>query len=144
MIGLVETILHTNDLIYMRDTKMELPALTKGEESVMQILWSLGNGLVYDIIDQMSDPKPKYSTVATFIKMLQNKGYVNHSEEGRFYRYYPTVERDVYAKRVLKSVLNTYFDSSIADMVAFYAEQEKLNGEKRQELAEQISKSLGQ
>ena len=83
----------------MKDTNENLVALTKGEESVMLILWSLGNGLVYDIIEQMPEPKPKYSTIATFIKMLENKGYVAHREEGRFFRYYPTVERDLYARK---------------------------------------------
>ncbi len=88
----------------------------------MQVLWSLGDGLVYDIIGQMPDPKPKYSTVATFIKMLETKGYVVHREEGRFYRYYPTFERDVYAEGVLRNVLNTYFDGKIENLMSFYAE----------------------
>lgn len=109
----------------MKHTNSELPTLTRGEESVMQILWSLGDGLVYDIIEQMPEPKPKYSTVATFIKMLENKGYVTHREEGRFYRYYPAVERDVYAVRVLDNVLSIYFEGSMANLVAFYANQQK-------------------
>ena len=106
----------------MKNNTEKLPALTKGEESVMQVLWSLGDGLVYDIIGQMPDPKPKYSTVATFIKMLETKGYVVHREEGRFYRYYPTFERDVYAEGVLRNVLNTYFDGKIENLMSFYAE----------------------
>lgn len=109
----------------MKHTNSELLTLTRGEESVMQILWSLGDGLVYDIIEQMPEPKPKYSTVATFIKMLENKGYVTHREEGRFYRYYPAVERDVYAVRVLDNVLSIYFEGSMANLVAFYANQQK-------------------
>ena len=108
----------------MKDTNENLVALTKGEESVMQILWSLGNGLVYDIIEQMPEPKPKYSTIATFIKMLENKGYVKHSEEGRFYRYYPTVERDVYARKELNRILGLYFEGSLDNLVEFHNSQE--------------------
>ena len=48
--------------------------LTRGEEEVMQILWSIGSGVVNDIIARMEEPKPKYTTVATFIKILENKG----------------------------------------------------------------------
>ncbi len=123
----------------MKNNKETLPALTKGEESVMQVLWSLGDGLVYDIIAQMPDPKPKYSTIATFIKMLENKGYVTHREEGRFYRYYPTFEREEYAQRVLCNVLATYFDGKFEELVAFYAECENPSKEELTALAEQIN-----
>ena len=108
----------------------------------MQILWSLGDGLVYDIIGQLPEPKPKYSTVATFIKMLENKGYVVHREEGRFYRYYPAVDRNIYAKRVLRNVLDNYFESSIAQLVAFYTEEERPTAEELTALVEQINSSM--
>ncbi len=128
----------------MKNNTEKLPALTKGEESVMQVLWSLGDGLVYDIIDKMDEPKPKYSTVATFIKMLENKGYVTHREEGRFYRYYPAFERDGYAQRVLRGVLDTYFDGQITNLVAFYAENENPSTAELTALAEQINVALAQ
>lgn len=122
----------------MKDINDNLIALTKGEESVMQILWSLGNGLVYDIIEQMPDPKPKYSTIATFIKMLENKGYVRHSEEGRFYRYHPTVDRDVYARKALSNMLNLYFEGSLANLVEFYNAQEQPDKDDMKALADKI------
>ena len=128
----------------MKNNTEKLPALTKGEESVMQVLWSLGDGLVYDIIDKMDEPKPKYSTVATFIKMLENKGYATHREQGRFYRYYPTFEREGYAQRVLRGVLDTYFDGQIANLVAFYVENEQPAKTELTALAEQINVALDQ
>lgn len=128
----------------MKNNTEKLPALTKGEESVMQVLWSLGDGLVYDIIDKMDEPKPKYSTVATFIKMLENKGYVTHREQGRFYRYYPTFEREGYAQRVLRGMLDTYFDGQIANLVAFYVENEQPAKTELTALAEQINVALDQ
>ena len=44
-------------------------SLTRGEEEVMQALWELGEGYIADIISRMPDPKPKYTTVATFLKI---------------------------------------------------------------------------
>ena len=46
--------------------------LTRGEEEVMQLLWRIGEATVAQIIEQMAEPKPKYTTVATFIKILEN------------------------------------------------------------------------
>ena len=55
---------------------MKTPAiepLTDGEERIMQMLWSLGEGTVNDILAVIPEPKPKYTTVATFIKILEIK-----------------------------------------------------------------------
>ena len=45
--------------------------LTRGEEEIMQILWQLGNGVVNEIIARTEEPHPKYTTVATFLKILE-------------------------------------------------------------------------
>ena len=50
--------------------------LTRGEEEIMQILWRLGDAVVNEIIAQTEEPHPKYTTVATFLKILENKGFV--------------------------------------------------------------------
>lgn len=65
--------------------------LTRGEEEIMQILWRLGDAVVNEIIAQTEEPHPKYTTVATFLKILENKGFVGHTPEGKSHRYYPLV-----------------------------------------------------
>ena len=57
--------------------------LTRGEEEIMQILWRLGNGTINDVIELMAEPKPKYTTVATFFKILENKGFIAREARGR-------------------------------------------------------------
>ena len=47
--------------------------LTRGEEEIMQILWRLGDAVVNEIIAQTEEPRPKYTTVATFLKILKTK-----------------------------------------------------------------------
>ena len=72
--------------------------LTRGEEEIMQILWRLGDAVVNEIIAQTEEPRPKYTTVATFLKILENKGFVGHTPEGKSHRYYPLVGREQYAR----------------------------------------------
>ena len=48
--------------------------LTKAEEQVMQILWDMKEGLVKDIRDSFSDPKPARNTVSTVLRVLEKKG----------------------------------------------------------------------
>ena len=51
----------------------KITELTRGEEEIMQILWRLGDAVVNDIIARTDEPHPKYTTVATFLKILENK-----------------------------------------------------------------------
>ena len=82
------------------DMDKKLTELTRGEEEIMQILWRLGDVVVNEIIAQTKEPRPKYTTVATFLKILENKGFVNHTPEGKSHRYYPAVSREEYARGV--------------------------------------------
>ena len=101
--------------------------LTKGEEEVMQILWSLGKATVNDIIECMKEPKPKYTTVATFIKILENKGVIGHEQAGRGFVYYPVLTKEEYAGSVMNNVLATYFNGSLSQMVSFFSQNENIS-----------------
>ena len=108
----------------MNEKSMEL---TRGEEEIMRILWQLGDAVVNDIIAETDEPHPKYTTVATFLKILENKGFVGHTSEGKSHRYYPLVGKDEYARGVMSSVLTTYFDGSLAEMVSFFSRHEDIS-----------------
>lgn len=114
--------------------------LTRGEEEVMQVLWNLGNGFVHDIIEGMKEPKPKYTTVATFIKILENKGFVTHTIEGKSYRYFPLVKKEEYARNVMSSMLNSYFNGSFAQLATFFAEHEDVSSSEMEEILEVMQK----
>ena len=79
----------------------KLTELTRGEEEIMQILWKLGDAVVNEIIAETKEPHPKYTTVATFLKILENKGFVGHTSEGKSHRYHPLVGREEYARGVM-------------------------------------------
>lgn len=93
-------------------------ALTRGEEEIMQILWRLGNAVVNDIIASTEEPHPKYTTVATFLKILENKGFVRHTSEGKSHRYWPAVSKEEYARSVMSTMLDSYFDGSLVQLVS--------------------------
>ena len=104
-----------------------LEQLTEGEERIMQMLWSLGEGTVNDILAIIPEPKPKYTTVATFIKILENKGYVTHRNEGKSYVFTPLVAREEVAGRRMQSMLHNYFGGSFAQMVSFFSKHENIS-----------------
>ena len=116
--------------------KKKNPVLTRGEEEIMQILWQLGSATVGEIIARTDEPHPKYTTVATFVKILETKGFVSHTPEGKSHRYHPTVSREEYARDVMSSMLTNYFDGSLAQLVSFFSRNEKISDREQQEILE--------
>ena len=114
--------------------------LTRGEEEIMHILWRLGKGTIGDVIELMEEPKPKYTTVATFFKILENKGFIAREARGRGFLYTPTVEREEYAKGIAKNVLHSYFDGSVSNMVSFFSKHENLSVQELDQIYEIIEK----
>lgn len=115
-----------------------IPELTRGEEEIMQIIWQLGDAVVNEIIERMEEPRPKYTTVATFLKILENKGFLTHTSEGKSHRYYPLVDREYYARGVMSSMLTSYFDGSLAQLVSFFSRHEKISTDEQAEILEII------
>ncbi len=114
------------------------PVLTRGEEEVMRILWKLERAIVSQIIELAPEPKPKYTTVATFLKILEKKGFVDHEAIGKIYRYYPVVSKEDYAQRMMSTMISNYFDGSWSQMLSFFSEREQITVEELEKLTEMV------
>lgn len=125
----------------MAGLKRRKQDLTRGEEEVMQVLWELGKGTVNDIIGRMPDPKPKYTTVATFIRILENKEFVRHEAVGKGFVYYPAVAKEEYARTVVGNMLASYFDGSMSNMVSFFSRQEDISARELDEIMDIVEKA---
>ncbi len=111
-------------------------SLTRGEEEVMQALWELGEGYIADIISRMPDPKPKYTTASTFLKILEQKGAVTRTRMGKLYIYTPLLSREDYAHSLMGSMLGNYFGGSLAQMVSFFSRKENISASEMDEIIE--------
>ncbi len=84
--------------------------LTKAEEQIMQILWSLGNGTVSDVREQFEEPRPARTTVATVLTILENKGFLSHTSDDRSNLYTPLITKKEYSHTQLFGMMRNYFD----------------------------------
>ncbi|MBL4568634.1 MAG: BlaI/MecI/CopY family transcriptional regulator [Flavobacteriaceae bacterium] len=101
--------------------------LTKAEEQIMQVLWTLEEASVKEIIEQLPSPKPAYNTVSTIIRILETKQFVGHKAQGRGYVYHPLIEKDSYSNQTLHKVMNGYFGGSFKSMVSFFVEKNDMD-----------------
>jgi BlaI family penicillinase repressor len=115
--------------------------LAKREEQIMQAFWKLGTAFIKEIIPEMPDPKPHYNSVATMVKILEDKGFLDHTTVGNIYNYYPKISRDEYQKHAMKDIVSQYFDNSYPSMLAFFAKEQKISETELQEILNMIKSS---
>jgi BlaI family penicillinase repressor len=112
--------------------------LTKAEEQVMQVLWKLGKGFLKEIIDATPQPKPHSNTIATILKILVEKGFVEYSIHGRNNLYKPLISQTEYGKKTINQLIKGYFDGSPARLVSQFISDQKLSDAELEQLLLQI------
>ena len=117
-----------------------MKALTKAEEEVMHILWELEKSNVAGILDRLPEPKPAYNTVSTIIRILEDKGFVDHEQEGRGYRYFPTVAKADYSHKSLEKFVEGYFQGSYKSLVSFFMKKNDLSLQELEALMRELKK----
>ena len=109
---------------------MQQKTLTKGEMQVMNILWDMQRGAcIAEIQKQYPEPHPAYTTIATFLKIMEQKGFVEKrkSGSGKTFVYSPLLTRERYRRLVVDEVKDTFFGGSVKSLVSFFAEEEELS-----------------
>ena len=123
----------------MKETK-QLKPLTQAESELMNLLWDHAQGLtVKQLVELCPEPQPAYTTVGTFLKILEAKGFVEHKRmggSGRTFVYSPLLTRERYVTQVLRDVKDNIFGSSVKKMLSFFVQNEEID---EQELAEILS-----
>lgn len=127
----------------MRRTK-DNKTLTRAEMEVMNHLWSLeaGGGTVRDVLGCYDEPLPAYTTTATFLKILTQKGFVKVEKrdgDGKTFFFRPTISKDDYRKQVVDDVKNSFFGGSIKSLVSFFVKEENISEAELKELLEMVN-----
>ena len=114
--------------------------LTPQEEEAMRAVWKTGEGNVKLFLENMDDPRPPYTTLASTIKNLERKGLLNSRLVGNAYLYTPAVTEGDYKKNFISGVVKNYFDNSYKELVNFFIEQKKLSPKELKELIDLIER----
>lgn len=117
--------------------------LTHQEETIMLYIWQLKECVVKDIVNEMNDPKPPYTTVASVVRNLEQKGYLNSKKYGNVWVYSPKINEDDYKKAFMSSVVKSYFENSYKELVSFFIKEEKISPEELKEIMQMIEKGKG-
>jgi BlaI family transcriptional regulator, penicillinase repressor len=116
--------------------------LSMRERQIMDILYRRGRATAVEVMNDLPD-SPGYSTVRTQLRVLEEKGHVQHSEHELRYVYEPRVARKDVRQTALAHVVNTFFEGSAQKVVAALLGREKgrISQDELDRIAELVEKA---
>src|ERR1700758_5504790 len=113
--------------------------LTEAELRLMKILWRRGESAVNDLVAAMPDAETlAYNSVLTTIRILEQKGYVEHRQEGRAFVYRPCVAEHEASRSEVRHVLSRFFGNSRERLLLSLLGDDELTPQELQRLREAV------
>jgi predicted transcriptional regulator len=108
--------------------------LSNSEEQLMQILWKQKRAFMKDLIEVYDDPKPATTTVATLLKRMQDKKFVDYVQKGRSREYFPLVKKQDYFSKHVNGLIKNFFNDSASQFASFFTQETNLSKEELESL----------
>lgn len=116
---------------------------TARELDVISVLWDRGPSTVAEVQKALEDSLA-YTTVLTILRILEEKGYVGHTTEGRAHRYGPLVDRSDAGVSALKRVTQRLFGGSPELLLTRLVEDESLSEDELRRMRDLLAERLGE
>jgi predicted transcriptional regulator len=100
-----------------RSKPIEKP-LTATELEMMNVIWRIGPATVLQVVEQLRPERElAYTSVSTMVRILEQKGYVTSTKEGRGHLYEAAVSKEAYQRLTIERVVSNVFDNTPALLV---------------------------
>jgi predicted transcriptional regulator len=91
--------------------------LSRRERQIMDVLYQLGEATAAEVMERLPEP-PSYSAVRAMLRLLEEKGHLEHELDGPRYVYKPTLAHGKAQRSALKHLVETFFEGSTEQAVA--------------------------
>jgi len=99
---------------------------------IMRVLWESGPASVAQVQDRLGGEPLAYTTVATMLRKMEDRGLVGHREHKRRFIYEAAVSAEDVTRSMADDLVDRLFEGSLADAVSHLLETREVS---RQELA---------
>ena len=117
-------------------------SLSNAEEQLMQILWKQEKAFMKNLIEAYPEPKPATTTIATLLKRMQDKNFVDYVQYGRSREYFPLVRKKEYFSKQVNGMIKNFFDDSAAQFASFFTKETDLSPQELEDLKKLIDERL--
>ena len=116
--------------------------LSDTEEILMQHLWEAKRAFMKDLVNAYAEPKPATTTIATLLKRMIDKGFVDYKTYGNSREYFPTVKKDDYFSKHVNGLIKNFFGDSNAQFASFFTRKANLSEAELHELRDMIDQEI--
>ena len=99
---------------------------------IMRVLWQRGPASVADVQQALDERELAYTTIATMLRKMEERGLVKHKSEGRAFFYRAAVPPEAVSRSMAGDLLENLFAGSLADMMSHLLQTRDVS---REELA---------
>ena len=118
--------------------------LTATELEMMNVIWRIGPCSVLQIVEQLRPERElAYTSVSTMVRILEQKGYVTSSREGRGHLYEAAVSKEEYQRSTVRRMVTSVFDNAPALLVRRLLDTESLSPDDLAEIRALLRKKGG-
>jgi BlaI family transcriptional regulator, penicillinase repressor len=114
---------------------------TERELDIMGVLWEHGPLTVAEVRAELADVV-SHNTVATLLTILEQKGHVAHTTEGRAFRYHPRVGREEAGQSVFARLVETMFAGSAEALISHFVKDRRLRKEELERIREILDERI--
>jgi predicted transcriptional regulator len=116
--------------------------LTEAELRLMKLLWERGESAVGELVAAMPEGNAlAYNSVLTTIRVLEQKGYVRHRQEGRAFMYSPCVGEYEAERSEVRHMMQRFFGNSRERLLLALLGDDEVTPEELRRLKEAIAKT---
>ncbi len=116
--------------------------LSKAEEQLMKYLWKLEKGFMKDLLDAFPEPKPATTTVATLLKRMKDKGFIDYTLFGKSREYYPLVKKTDYFSKHVNGLIKNFFNDSTSQFASFFTSETNMSTSELEELKKIVDQQI--
>jgi predicted transcriptional regulator len=114
--------------------------LTEAELRLMKMLWTRGESTVGELVDAMPAGETlAYNSVLTTVRVLEQKGYVQHRQEGRAFLYIPCVAEQEASRSEMRYMMQRFFGNSRERLLLSLLGDDEVTAEELRRLKDAIA-----
>jgi predicted transcriptional regulator len=118
------------------------PTLTDAELRLMDVLWTKGSANTTDVLNALpGDDRLAYTTVLTTLRILEDKGYLRHTKDGKAFVYHPVVDRASVRRSALRHLVSRLFQNSPELLISNLISDDQMSSKQLRRLKKMIEES---
>ena len=117
------------------------PSFTDRELDIMAVLWDRGPSTVAEVRERLAD-ELAHNTVQTVLRVLEDKGYVGHTEEGRAHRFHARVKQELAGATAASRMVEKLFGGSTIRLLTHLVSEKSIDAEEMRRLRRLLDEKI--